>query len=483
MKPYSIRFKATVFYSSILALILLVFGLSVLGYSYYILIKGLDKSLNVKAKEIAAIFNAYGKVVLYDSHPLAVILNVIDEYYFDSSAKAALNKLWTDQFSLLDLDKDYIVIVNSDKKPVLHSKDTPKFFYSENLSKFFFLDKIVHKIFYANKIFVRGINYPFDYNGSKLVVYVYTPMRAVLNVMMRLIVFVFVAIALIVVFTIYVGGIFAGQILRPVERLTDLAETISHKNLSLRIEEEAGDIEMQKLVDAFNDMINRLEKSFSYISDFSSNVAHELKTPLAVIKGELELAVENEEVSDETKNTLFSCLDEIERMERIINDLLLISKMENKPGFFHIEPINAKNFFNEICENANILAVPKKIKVAVNEIADDIIIYADKTHAKRLFLNIVANAIKFTGENGMVDIFFGYNKTGRLYVSVKDTGMGIKKDELDKIFKRFYRSDEARKYGGTGLGLSIALAVANAHGWKIDVNSEFGRGTEFVITL
>jgi two-component system, OmpR family, heavy metal sensor histidine kinase CusS len=241
---------------------------------------------------------------------------------------------------------------------------------------------------------------------------------------------------------------------------------------------------MRTLVAAFNDMITRLETSFKHIAEFSSQVAHELKTPIAIMRGEIELALRKERSVDEYKRVLKVSLGEMKRLLKTVEDLLLLAKLDYRPEIFKFENFNALKFFEEISEQTKILASDKDINVSMTIPKGEIIIKGDKLHLRRLFYNILHNATKFTSIGGNIDIVVKV-QDNNLLTTISDTGVGILQEDLQKIFDRFFhveKSDQSSE-PGNGLGLNIALSIAKIHQGKIDVKSQPDKGTTFIITL
>jgi heavy metal sensor kinase len=280
------------------------------------------------------------------------------------------------------------------------------------------------------------------------------------------------------------GRVIASRILKPVIEITRTAENITHENLSERVKPKHIDHEMRYLVGAFNDMIGRLEESFKYISEFSSHVAHELKTPLAIIKGESELALRKNRDAEDYKRAIKINLEETERMLKVVNDLLLLTRLDYRHDVFKFEQIDFIKFLAEIYEQSEILASVKKIKINTHFPNGTIYVNGDKLHLRRLFFNILDNAIKFTPEKGRIDMSI-FTEDKIVMVSVSDTGIGISDEDLPQIFNRFFRGDTEgkSKESGSGLGLSIALSIAKIHNGNISVKSNPTEGTTFSVAL
>ncbi|RUM58990.1 MAG: PAS domain-containing sensor histidine kinase [Persephonella sp.] len=216
--------------------------------------------------------------------------------------------------------------------------------------------------------------------------------------------------------------------------------------------------------------------------DFVSNVSHELKTPLAVLKGVLE-TLESEEMDDNKRKFLKMALKRINQMDSLVNDLLIIARLEAQEYKVIKTEINLKKLVNQIFEDLNYIAKEKNIKL-INSIPSDLKIKGDEKKICILLKNLIENGVKYNKENGLVDVK-GYIKEKYFVIEVIDTGIGIPAKSLPLIFERFYRVDKSRSrsVGGTGLGLSIVKHITEAHNGKIEVESEVNKGTKFRIYL
>jgi len=281
-----------------------------------------------------------------------------------------------------------------------------------------------------------------------------------------------------------VGRLVVVRFLRPIKIITDTANSITHEDLSLRVNIENADEELRPLIASFNDMVSRLEEAFDYIADSSSYIAHELKTPIAIIRGESEFALKKEREKEEYKRVISVSLEETKRMLKIIEDLLLLTKMNYQADVLKFERIDLARFVRIVYEQAKILAVEKKITVDIEIPEDDRKVNGDELHLRRLFLNLVDNAIKFTPPGGRIGIGLTYDGQ-RARISIKDTGIGIEKENLPKLFDKFFRIEGKIKDSSlsSGLGLSIAQSIAELHGGKISVVSQSGQGSIFTVSL
>ncbi|HNQ50408.1 MAG TPA: ATP-binding protein [Candidatus Omnitrophota bacterium] len=297
-------------------------------------------------------------------------------------------------------------------------------------------------------------------------------------------VFISIPVPLTFLFGYYIGQMTVARVLRPLKQITDTVNNITHEDLSVRVTVERADAELRSLIAAFNDMVSRLEEAFDYITDSSSYIAHELKTPIAIIRGESEFALKKERDKTEYERVISVSLGETKRMLKIIEDLLLLTKMNYQPGALALERLDLANFANILYEQARILAAKKNIAVTTDIPHTPCFVNADELHLRRLFLNLIDNAVKFTGAGGSIAIRLSRDDhTAR--VSVSDTGIGIEQDHLPKLFDKFFRIDQTVKDSSpsSGLGLSIAQSIAELHKGEIAVSSRPGKGTVFTVSL
>ena len=218
--------------------------------------------------------------------------------------------------------------------------------------------------------------------------------------------------------------------------------------------------------------------------EFVANVSHELKTPITSIKGFVETLKMTDNLDDDTKNRFLTIIEnEATRLTRLIDDILLLSTIENKTKK-KVEKVDLFEVFEEVHEVVNYIAKKKNIKVKYEFKNKDIDLWEYSGYIRQILLNIISNAIKYTGENGSVNIK-QYIKAKKVFIEVKDNGIGIPQEDIERIFERFYRVDKARSrsVGGTGLGLAITKHMVKALNGNIKVESELGVGSKFIIEL
>jgi len=282
------------------------------------------------------------------------------------------------------------------------------------------------------------------------------------------------------------GGLFlANKALRPVDAITRIARRIGSGDLSQRIRIKRVNDELGRLASTFNEMIAKLEKSFHQVKRFTADASHELKTPLTILRGEVEVGLKKKRGLKEYQRILASNLEEINRMSRIVEDLLTLSRADMGELIMEREEIELSALAREVWEDLQLLAKKKRIQLKFMDNGFTRV-EGDPLFLRQLILNITENGLKYTRAGGEVAVRVkGDRDQGVVRLLVADTGVGIPQKDLKRIFDRFYRVDGARsrETGGTGLGLSICQWIAQAHEGRIAVESKVGKGSTFTVTL
>ncbi|HTY00648.1 MAG TPA: ATP-binding protein [Bacteroidota bacterium] len=305
-----------------------------------------------------------------------------------------------------------------------------------------------------------------------------------MTTVMRHLMSIFAFLVPVVLFVSISGGWFmAGMILHPVSQITNLANKISAEHLDQRIPEREVPDEFGNLIATINRMFGRLQKSFAETREFSLSVAHELKTPLTILKGESELALTHPLTQKEMQELAATYLDETVRLSHIVDDLLTLAKADSAQIAISHSPVELQALVNDIVDDAQILSTDKglQVELRVNEPA---VVMGDELRLRQLLRILVSNAVQYTDAGGSISIS-SIVRNGEARISIADTGIGIASEHVTRIFERFYRVDEARSRakGGSGLGLAIAKWIVEAHKGGIEVESSPGKGSVFTVKI
>jgi len=272
------------------------------------------------------------------------------------------------------------------------------------------------------------------------------------------------------------------KILIPIKDITKTAQTIDIDKLSNQIEQPKYNDELKELIDSFNAMIIRLQSGFEQIERFNSDVSHELKTPLTVIKGEAKLSLRKAREPQEYRQSIKIIAEEANSMQKMIDDLLLLVQYSNENIEQSFSLIDMDTLLIMVLEKYDAIAKEKGIKIHLDKL-EPISYHANGQLIAIIFSNIIDNAIKYTPENKNIHI--SLFKDEKIYFIVRDEGIGIPQEKLNKITNRFYRVDESRnkEIEGFGLGLSIVKNSVNLHHAQIDISSQLNIGTIVKITF
>ncbi|MDO8661876.1 MAG: ATP-binding protein [Candidatus Omnitrophota bacterium] len=490
MKFNSIKFKIFVLYIGIISACLI----SYRSISYiklrHSLIKDSDEKLLAEAKQISNTIQYYLKAIGSDEQSFNFAVRRVILFEGEHPRQDKIKELefqWIMQASKFDLDKDYVSFTDPQGAPIVHSGNL-----TGDLLNRFIKEALAHKgkiilqslDLKQDNLNLRIISIPFSYNASQnYTIQVGTSIEPSIIILKQQLRYNVIIIPLIILIAILGAWLIFRQIFSPVMEIARAAKNISLENLSARVKIEHADEEMKYLADAFNAMIKRLEEHFRYITQFSAYVSHELKTPLAIIKGEAELALKKEREPKEYKRVILVTLEETERMLRNVSDLLLLAKLEYHTEVIKFEKLDLAELLNEIYERTKLLAIQKDIKIDYKLSEEQIRVNGNKLHLRRVFLNLVDNAIKFTPQKGKISIS-AKMEDGEVAIIVSDTGIGIAEENLPMLFKEFFK-DEIEEEAETihGLGLHIVQHILKIHHGNITVKSEVNKGSTFIVTL
>jgi heavy metal sensor kinase len=477
----SLRFKLTLWYVLILGILLISFS----SFLYFTLSKSLHRDVDNKLRSLAEL------IALESASPLS-------KFGFGSIDQALETSM-----NLKPIGKFIQVLDESGnigrKSENLKNVELPISLNAlKNASKGLVTFETNHSI---GNTPLRIITFPVTENNHVTkIVQIASSLEGVEDALNTLFIILIVTVPLALMVASLGGQFLAHKALKPVDNITQTARVITSQNLNQRITPPKVKDEISRLIETFNEMISRLDQSFRQIKQFSSDASHELKTPLTILKGEVEVTLRKERTPQEYQQTLESNLEEINRMSQIVEDLLLLSRADTGEVRLNIEDINLTEILNEVLTQMNRLAQSKGLYLSTSNHHQDIHIFGDALRIRELFINLIENGIKYTEEGGSIHITLqkentppvrsqsdweGGEKNGFVKVIISDTGIGIAKEDQERIFSRFFRVDKARsrERGGSGLGLSICKWIVEAHQGEIVVESELGKGSSFIVKL
>jgi heavy metal sensor kinase len=294
----------------------------------------------------------------------------------------------------------------------------------------------------------------------------------------------FAILPVVILATSLLGWFMASRALQPLEEVAGAAQKVSHSNLSLRVPTRGSDDELDRLITTVNSMVERLEQSFEQISRFSTDVSHELRTPLTAIRGQLEVALFTAKSPEQYREAILNALQDVERLSQIVRALLLLSQAESGQLTLQKTAVNLTALVHDVVDQFQIPAEEAGIRLRA-DLPDECPVEVDRVQMERLISNLLSNAVKYTGQGGQVRVRLDRAPGGVIELTVEDTGEGIATHHLPYIFDRFYRVHPAdpSPEKGLGLGLSFVAWIAKAHGGSVDVRSEEGKGSRFIVRL
>jgi len=463
----TIKFKMTLWYAAILGIILFCFSL----FLYLTLADSLYKGVDSKIRTMAEI------VVSSTRSPLGA-----------GTSMADLDQIMTERFGIRPLGRFIQILDESgrigDRSTNLRDVQIPLSVQTmKAASKGVITFETVEVM---GKYSLRVVTMPIIENEKMVgIVQVGSSLEGVEEALHQLLLILLIAVpaALLIASA---GGLFlANKALRPVDAITRIARRIGSGDLSQRIRIKRVNDELGRLASTFNEMIAKLEKSFRQVKRFTADASHELKTPLTILRGEVEVGLKKKRGLKEYQQILASNLEEINRMSRIVEDLLTLSRADMGELTMEREEIELSALAREVWRDLRLLAKKKRIQLKFMDNGFTRV-EGDPLFLRQLILNLTENGLKYTRAGGEVAVRVkGDRDQGVVRLLVTDTGVGIPQKDLKRIFDRFYRVDGARsrETGGTGLGLSISQWIAHAHEGRIVVESKVGKGSTFTVTL
>lgn len=323
-----------------------------------------------------------------------------------------------------------------------------------------------------------------DFHGEKnIIIEILTTKEILTSTLENILYILSFILPIILILAVIAGNFLIYKSFSPIENILFELKQINANDLSARLKTTKNEDEINQLINEVNNLLSRLESSFERISQFSSDASHELKTPLTIIRGEIEVTLRKERTTDEYKNALNNSLNELTLIEQTINDLLFLAKNEKDLILDKQENF----YFDELIDESinEIKSFAKLHQVEINFVLEDSIEFKGFPNLLKIALkNALKNAIQFSHKNSQV-IVKSYINDGIFNISIQDFGIGIPLNEQEKIFEKFYRTDKSRNKnsGGTGLGMSILKKIIDIHKGIIEIKSKENIGTTIILSF
>jgi len=486
---HSVKFRLTLWYALVLCVILSVFSIFMQSELARVLYRDLDRRLAMEALEVEASISGYldeilpltGKTGPADARfyasevfvdklqpELIKVLNDWKRYGrsvdrstlmirilgLDRSILASNLKGWENEIIFPDYERDSVFMEVGDSFQMIHFQGKPI------------------RLYYH---LVRHGKHPI------FIIQCGTPAGELGDTIRRLGMIILFSIPGAVLASVLAGWFLAKRSFRPIDLMTREAQQITAAHLQTRLPRTNAGDEVDRLAETLNEMMNRIESSTHAVRDFSSDISHELKTPLAIIRGEIDLALRRPRSVDALCETLKTIEGEVDELIRLVNDLMLLVKSDARQLQFEKKKVYLDEILSQIIDRFRERAEQKPVSLA-GDIAPHVFVIGDALYLKRLFSNLVDNALKFTPAGGHVQLRLVL-ENDQAVTYVVDDGPGIEPEFQQKVFSRFYRTDQSRSMEGVGLGLNIAKTICDTHGGTLQLSSQVGKGTIIRVSL
>jgi signal transduction histidine kinase len=321
---------------------------------------------------------------------------------------------------------------------------------------------------------------PFSLNGAPAYLADGVDARAVRESVSRLRTSLLLVLPVLLASSVSIGYWLAGRALAPLVIVASALAEIKPGDLSRRLFLPPADDELGRLIRAINGLLERVERASASERRFAADAAHELRTPLAVLRSGLEVILRRPRTASEYQRALDTALRDAAAVCALADDLLALTRLDQELSVCR-EPIDLRALIEEVVEAIEPLTAAKHQRIETN-LATVASVHGNRDHLRRAMINLLDNALKFTPEDGWIGIALELHN-GSVRLCVADSGPGIDEEELPFVFERFFRGGRARSEPGKGLGLSLCREIVELHGGEITVSNPFGAGAEFVVTL
>jgi heavy metal sensor kinase len=462
MNTRSIRFRLTAWYAALLTVLFVLFG----GFVYLTLSRFLESGIReALSKEAATIGDALLKKISQTGD--AYVKDEIEEHFAPRITSHFLRVTRADGSVLYQSGTPQSGAFNPSQIPAARLSE-PDSWREERQPD-------------GKKVLVYSMTYS-DPAGTRYGIQAGAPPDQVAAVLRNLLLSLALAFPVVVGASIGGGYLLMRKALRPLDEIAYTAEKITSRNLNERMPEVQTGDEVEKLATSLNRMMARLDESFQQVHRFSADASHEIRTPLAILRGELEAALNARNVTPELRDTLGSALEETERLSRIVEQLLEMTRLEAGEALVELRVFDVSEMTRSTVEQMQLLALEKRVELEFDG-SQTLHVKADPIRLKQIVVNLVDNAIKYTPSGGSIHVA-SLRAGASAVLEVRDSGTGIPHEALPFVFERFYRVDKARsrQLGGTGLGLAIVKSICVAFGGTVTAQSG-GSGTTFRVEL
>jgi heavy metal sensor kinase len=452
-RPFSIRFRLTVWYAAALAAGLTVFALAIWFSMRQSLLRDIDQMLVDDAQGVEEFANHE------IGEPGVKLAEELDEYFHA-------------------YPRGTFLLVENRTRSIRYASVEPFPFHTGEMS-----GRLLHTRQWNRRDY-RVLSKTVHIGGQPCAVLIATSLEGAERVLNRLAILLLALSPLIVIAATIGGAWLSRRALKPVDEITKAARSIRISNLSERLDVPRTGDELERLSETLNDMLSRLESAVKSLSRFTADASHEIRTPLSIIRTTAEISARRSRTAESYRDALDQIVAEAERMTQLVDDLLFLARCDSESVEMQMNVLNLTALVRTLCQELRPLAETRSIEFGCAAASEQFFITANDLALRRLVLVLLDNALKYTPGGGAVSVTL--DQIGdQVILEVADTGPGIPADERPLIFERFYRAPEARirVQTGSGLGLSLAEGIAERHGARIQVETEEGRGSRFRVTF
>ena len=460
MKRLSIGMRLTLWYLGVFALAQLVFGVGM----WFILRENLhdvvDGALAGEVEDVRRFL-----VSQSSNETIARLRAEVTEEYSEEAAG------------------DYLQIVDADGNWIYRSGALAEHQFPALPPKL--LRKTIHNDLRFGKEPFRFVSQRVDVNGRAYTVQAGISTREEVETLERFQRYLLMFAPLLLLVAGGVGYGVSGRALSPVDTLTRAARTITGNTLSNRLEPLRTGDELQRLSDTLNEMLARIETSFTRVTEFTADASHELRTPISLIRTEAELALRRSRGEEEYREALRHILLQAERTTALIEELLSLARADSGRDGLNLQPIDLRGTLQDVAAGWRAVAGVRGLQFSERILEAELRVLGDEAALRRVVNVLLDNAFKYTASPGGTVTLSAEEKDGCAVISVRDSGIGIAEEDQARIFERFYRVDKtrSREFGGAGLGLAIARWIVQQHRGRIQVESTLGAGSIFRVEI